>query len=73
LSDRLTQLIGAALPGVAGGWTLMRAVTLDSNSKEDIAMVMMNRAKSGQSINVILLKEQSQNWTGHTLQNINKG
>ena len=52
---------------------MMRAVTLDSNSKEDIAMVMMNRAKSGQSINVILLKEQSQNWTGHTLQKINKG
>ena len=53
MSDRLTQLIGAALPGVAGGWTMMRVVTLDSNSKEDIAMVMMNRAKSGQLINVI--------------------
>ena len=27
---------------------MMRAVTLDSDTEEDIAVVMMNRAKSGQ-------------------------
>ena len=32
---------------------MMRAVTLDSHSEEDIAVVMMNRAKSGQSLKVI--------------------
>ena len=31
----------------------MRAVTLDSHTEEDIAVVMMNRAKSGQSLKVI--------------------
>ena len=29
---------------------MMRAVTLDSDTEEDIAVVMMNRAKSGQLI-----------------------
>ena len=32
----------------AGGRAMMRAVTLDSDTEEDIAVVMMNRAKSGQ-------------------------
>ena len=34
----------------AGGRAMMRAVTLDSDTEEDIAVVMMNRAKSGQLI-----------------------
>ena len=28
---------------------MMRAVTLDSDNEEDIAVVMMNRAKTGES------------------------
>ena len=52
MSDRLTLNWSVRHCLVwAGGRAMMRAVTLDSEQEEDIAVVMMNRAKSGKSLN----------------------
>ena len=49
VSDRLTlNWSGRHCLVWAGGRAMMRAVTRDSDTEEDIAVVMMNRAKSGQ-------------------------
>ena len=49
MSDRLTlNWSGRHCLVWAGGRAMMRAVTLDSDNEEDIAVVMMNRAKTGQ-------------------------
>lgn len=49
VSDRLTlNWSGRHCLVWAGGRAMMKAVTLDSDNEEDIAVVMMNRAKTGQ-------------------------